>query len=111
MRCPKCDMGNLAWAVRCVHCGFQLPTPAEVEGFPAPPPSRLSDAFVRDVEAELAKLEAGQPASVSHAWKLLLSLLAFVVLGRLAATWSAMGSIVLVVALHELGHYLGMRAF
>jgi hypothetical protein len=35
MTCPKCTLGNLAQALQCVHCGFQLRSPESAAGFQA----------------------------------------------------------------------------
>lgn len=64
-----------------------------------------------DVLVQLSVLQNQKPGWASTVWILLLSLLGFVVAGSRQWSWSYVLILVPVLFIHELGHFLAMRAF
>lgn len=64
-----------------------------------------------DVLVQLSALQTQKPGWASTVWILILSLLGFVVAGSRQWSWSYVLILVPVLFIHELGHFLAMRAF
>ena len=64
-----------------------------------------------EVEAELNRPDRGKRTSVQGIGLLLLSLVIFAAIGLLNAYWTSMLILVVVLFIHESGHWLGMKIF
>src|SRR5262249_8930190 len=67
-----------------------------------------TDALVLD---EIEKLRTKRGSWQNAITLALLSLLAFLVLGRIKWNWEFVGLLTVLVVFHELGHYVAMRVF
>jgi Zn-dependent protease len=66
---------------------------------------------VADVEAELSRPDRGRRSSVQSALLLVASVGVFAATRLLNASWTSVAIVVVVLFIHESGHWLGMRLF
>jgi len=64
-----------------------------------------------DVEAELLKPDRGKRTSAQNLGLLVASVAVFAATGLLRSSWTYLGILIVVLFIHELGHWLAMRYF
>lgn len=69
------------------------------------------EAFVEQVKEELDKITSPRKNLLQKLWTLLLSLIIFVSLGLFQKSFTSVVVIVVVLLIHEIGHFIGMYAF
>ena len=72
-------------------------------------PSLTRNIPIDEINAELDKLVVARPGTLRNAALFALSILLFIGVGLLKASWESLAIIVFVLLFHESGHWLGMK--